>query len=282
MSNLKNNHRLPSLGMRLILEFTLFLFVIIINVPFFWMISTSFKFAPEVLAYPPKLLPTRLNFDGYKYIWTLVPFARYFINTLFVSLSIALSKIILASLAAFAFAKISFRGKDTVFYIFLGTMMIPMEVIIIPNYITLNIIGWLDTYWALIIPFIVGAFSIFLLRQFFMQIPKDLDDAAELDGCGRLRYLFTIIYPLAKPALLTVGLYAFLASWNSFLWPLIVTNSDKMRVIQIALKALQDSWMIDWTSLTAASTMATMPIIILFFFVQKQFLEGIAITGLKG
>ncbi len=282
MSKLRNKQRTSSWGTKLILEFLLLLFVLIVNIPFFWMISTSFKYAPEILAYPPKLFPSKLNFDGYKYIWTLVPFGRYFINTLFVSISIAVCKIILASFSAYAFAKIPFKGKNTVFFIFLGTMMIPMEVIIIPNYITLNLIGWLDTYWALIIPFIVGAFSIFLLRQFFMQIPRDLDDAAIIDGCGRTRYLFTIIYPLSKPALLTVGLYAFLASWNSFLWPLIVTNSDKMRVIQIALKALQDSWMIDWTSLTAASAIATVPIIILFFFVQKQFLEGIAITGLKG
>ncbi len=282
MQNIKSKMGTSSLGFKIMLELALLAFVIIINVPFFWMISTSFKEGVEVLAYPPKLFPSRINLDGYKYIWTLVPFARYFINTLFVSITIALSKIILASLAAYSFAKIPFKGKNTIFYIFLGTMMIPMEVIIIPNYITLNIIGWLDTYWALIIPFIVGAFSIFLLRQFFMQIPRDLDDAAVIDGCGRIRYLFTIIYPLSRPALLTVGLYAFLASWNSFLWPLIVTNSDEMRVIQIALKALQDSWMIDWTSLTAASTIATVPIIILFFFVQKQFLEGIAITGLKG
>lgn len=282
MSKLKNRIGSPSRTTIILLEAALLFFVLIINIPFFWMITTSLKVESEVLAYPPKLFPSTLNFDGYKYIWTLVPFARYFLNTVFVSMTIAVSKIILASLAAYAFAKIPFKGKNTIFYIFLGTMMIPMEVIIIPNYITLNIIGWLDTYWALIIPFVVGAFSIFLLRQFFMQIPRDLDDAAVLDGCGRIRYLFTIIYPLSKPALLTVGLYAFLASWNSFLWPLIVTNSDKMRVIQIALKALQDSWMIDWTSLTAASTIATVPIIIVFFFVQKQFLEGIAITGLKG
>jgi multiple sugar transport system permease protein len=282
MPKLIDKKRSLGWGKQLILELVVLLFVLIINIPFFWMISSSLKPTAEVLAYPPKLFPSKLNFDGYKYIWTLVPFARYFMNTIFVSVAIAISKIILASLAAYSFAKIAFKGKNVIFYIFLGTMMIPMEVIIIPNYISLNLIGWLDTYWALIIPFVVGAFSIFLLRQFFMQIPKDLDDAAELDGCGRVRYLFTIIYPLSKPALLTVGLYAFLASWNSFLWPLIVTNSDKMRVIQIALKALQDSWMIDWTSLTAASTMATMPIIILFFFVQKQFLEGIAITGLKG
>ncbi len=282
MAVLKKRRDSTSLAAMIILEAALLFFVLIINIPFFWMISTSLKIESEVLAYPPKLIPSVINLNGYKYIWTLVPFARYFINTVFVSVSIAVSKIVLASLAAYAFAKIPFKGKNTIFYIFLGTMMIPMEVIIIPNYITLNAFGWLDTYWALIIPFIVGAFSIFLLRQFFMQIPKDLDDAAVLDGCSRIRYLFTIIYPLSKPALLTVGLYAFLASWNSFLWPLIVTNSDSMRVIQIALKALQDSWMIDWTSLTAASTIATVPIIIVFFFVQKQFLEGIAITGLKG
>lgn len=282
MPKLIDKKRSLGWGKQLILELVVLLFVLIINIPFFWMISSSLKPTAEVLAYPPKLFPSKLNFDGYKYIWTLVPFARYFLNTIFVSVAIAISKIFLASLAAYAFAKIAFKGKNIIFYIFLGTMMIPMEVIIIPNYISLNLIGWLDTYWALIIPFVVGAFSIFLLRQFFMQIPKDLDDAAVLDGCSRLRYLFTIVYPLSKPALLTVGLYAFLSSWNSFLWPLIVTNSDKMRVIQIALKALQDSWMIDWTSLTAASTIATVPIILIFFFVQKQFLEGIAITGLKG
>ncbi|MCD6343526.1 MAG: carbohydrate ABC transporter permease [Spirochaetaceae bacterium] len=282
MSKVKRKIGTTPPGLRIVIEGVLLFFVLLVNVPFFWMISTSFKLGPEILAYPPRMFPSKLNFDGYKYIWTLVPFARYFLNTLFVSFSISVSKIILASFAAYAFAKIPFKGKNTIFFIFLGTMMIPMEVIIIPNYITLNLIGWLDTYWALIIPFVVGAFSIFLLRQFFMQIPQDLDDAAVIDGCGRTRYLLTIVYPLSKPALLTVGLYAFLASWNSFLWPLIVTNSDNMRVIQIALKALQDSWMIDWTSLTAASTIATVPIIVLFFFVQKQFLEGIAITGLKG
>jgi len=264
------------------IEVFLLLFAVVINLPFFWMLTTSFKPKNEILSYPPRLLPSRPNFQGYTYVWELIPLARYFYNSTVVSVSIALSKILLASLAAYAFAKIPFKGSRVIFYVFLGTMMIPMEVIVIPNYITLNAIGWLDSYRALIVPFAVGAFSIFLLRQFYMQIPRDLDDAAEIDGCGRLRYLFTIIYPLSQPALLTVGLYAFLSSWNSFLWPLIVTNSDKMRVIQIGLKALQDSWMIEWNELTAASTVATVPIIILFFFVQKRFLEGITVTGLKG
>ncbi len=264
------------------IEIFLLAVVVLINLPFFWMLSTSFKPKPEILSYPPRLFPSAPNFNGYTYVWKLIPLGRYFYNSTVVSISIALSKIVLASLAAYAFAKIRFKGSKQMFYLFLGTMMIPMEVIVIPNYITLNYIGWLDTYRALIVPFVVGAFSIFLLRQFFMQIPRDLDDAAEIDGCGRLRYLFTIIYPLSQSALLTVFLYAFLASWNSFLWPLIVTNSDKMRVIQIGLKALQDSWMIEWNELTAASTVATLPVLIMFFFVQKRFLEGIAITGLKG
>jgi ABC-type glycerol-3-phosphate transport system permease component len=161
-------------------------------------------------------------------------------------------------------------------------MMIPFEVIVIPNYIIVKELGWLDTYLALIVPFSIRAFSIFLLRQFFLQIPKDLDDAAEIDGSGKLRYLFTIIYPLAKPALLTVGLYSFLESWNNFLWPLIVTNKDTMRVVQIGLSALGDPRVpITWNEIAAATTMATLPIIILFFFVQRHFLEGITITGLK-
>lgn len=263
-------------------ELFLVVFVIVLNLPFFWMLSASFKPKSEILSYPPRLFPSEPNLDGYRYVWQMVPLARYFYNSTVVAIAIGVSNIFFGSLAAFAFSKIRFRGSKPMFFIFLGTMMIPMEVIVIPNYISLNFIGWLDTYRALIVPFAVSGFSIFLLRQFYMQIPRDLDDAAEIDGCGRLRYLFTIIYPLSQPALLTVGLYAFLASWNSFLWPLIVTNSDRMRVIQIGLKALQDSWMIEWNELTAASTMATVPILILFFFVQKRFLEGIAITGLKG
>ena len=264
------------------IELFLFLFVIALNLPFFWMLSASFKPKAEILSYPPRLFPSRPNFDGYRYVWQLVPLARYFYNSTVVAVSIALGNVLLGALAAYAFAKVRFKGAKTMFFVFLGTMMIPMEVIVIPNYISLNFIGWLDTYRALIVPFAVSGFSIFLLRQFFMQIPRDLDDAAEIDGCGRLRYLFTIIFPISQPALLTVALYAFLASWNSFLWPLIVTNSDRMRVIQIGLKALQDSWMIEWNELTAASTVATVPILVLFFFVQKRFLEGITITGLKG
>ncbi|HEC61708.1 MAG TPA: carbohydrate ABC transporter permease [bacterium] len=217
----------------IIMELALFAVVVILDVPIFWMLSTSLKAKKEIF-------PSKPNFEAYVYVWNLVPFARYLFNSFFVATSVGVSRVILASMAAFAFAKISFKGSKQLFYVFLGTMMIPFEVIVILNYIIVKTLGWLDTYAALIVPFSISAFSIFLLRQFFLGIPRDLDDAAEIDGAGKLRYLFTIVYPLAKPALLTVGLYSYLESWNSFLWPLIVTNKDIMRVVQIGLAALGD------------------------------------------
>jgi multiple sugar transport system permease protein len=266
----------------ILIQLFLVAFVLVLNVPFIWMVTTSLKIRKEVFTYPPRLFGSEFSLKGYAYVWTLVPFARYLFNSLFVSTAVGVSRMILASMAAYAFAKIPFRGSKQVFYIFLGTMMIPFEVIVIPNYIIVKTLGWLDTYLALIVPLSIRAFSIFLLRQFFLQIPKDLDDAAEIDGCRKLRYLFTIIYPLAKPALLTVGLYSYLESWNSFLWPLVVTNKDTMRVVQIGLSALSDPTIsTQWNEICAATTMATLPIIILFFFVQKHFLEGITITGMK-
>jgi len=266
----------------IIVELVLVAFIIMLNIPILWMIFTSLKTKKEIFTYPPLLFSSNPNFESYIYVWNLVPFGRYLFNSFFVSGSVGVSRVILASVAAFAFAKIPFRGSKQLFYVFLGTMMIPFEVIVIPNYIIITSLGWLDTYYALILPLSIRAFSVFLLRQFFLGIPRDLDDAAEIDGSGKLRYLFTIIYPLSKPALLTVGLYSFLESWNSFLWPLIVTNKDTMRVVQIGLAALGDKHIpIQWNELSAATTLATLPIIIPFFFVQRHFLEGITITGMK-
>ncbi|OGK09475.1 MAG: hypothetical protein A2Y63_06600 [Candidatus Riflebacteria bacterium RBG_13_59_9] len=265
-----------------LIQLFLLAFVLVLNVPFVWMVTTSLKIRKDVFIYPPQLFGSQLSFKGYAYVWTFVPFARYLLNSLFISTAVGVSRVILASLAAYAFAKIPFAGSRQVFYIFLGTMMIPFEVIVIPNYIIVKALGWLDTYYALIVPLSIRAFSIFLLRQFFLQIPRELDDAAEMDGAGRLRCLFTIMYPLARPALLTVCLYSFLESWNSFFWPLVVTNKDTMRVVQIGLSALADPTIsIQWNEICAAIALATLPIVVMFFFVQKYFLEGITITGMK-
>jgi len=189
---------------------------------------------------------------------------------------------LLGAMAAFAFAKMRWKGRDGMFVVFLSAMMIPGEVTLIPNFITVNFLGWIDSYMALIIPGLSSIFAIFLLRQFFMTIPRDLDDAALVDGCGRLRSLFQVILPLSRPALLTVGLFSFLDSWNELLWPLVVTNSEKMRVVQVGIAAFQTKFGIDYGLVMAGTTMVTLPIIILFLFVQRHFIEGIALSGIKG
>jgi len=204
------------------------------------------------------------------------------LNSLLVAVSRASGQMLLGAMAAFAFAKMRWKGRDGMFVVFLSAMMIPGEVTLIPNFITVNFLGWIDSYMALIIPGLSSIFAIFLLRQFFMTIPRDLDDAALVDGCGRLRYLFQVILPLSRPALLTVGLFSFLDSWNELLWPLVVTNSEKMRVVQVGIAAFQTKFGIDYGLVMAGTTMVTLPIIILFLFVQRHFIEGIALSGIKG
>jgi len=254
--------------------------VVIMNYPFFWMISTSFKGPKEVFIFPPPLLPKELLWQNYVEAWHAAIWLRYFLNSAIASLVPALGQIFLGALAAYAFTK-KFRGSQLLFYIFLGTLMIPPQATMIPNYVIVKNFGWLDTYYALTVPFMASAFGVFLLRQFFLTIPKDLEDAAVIDGCGAFRYLFKIVLPLSTPALLTVGLFAFMTHWNDFLWPLVVTNLDNMRVVQVGLAVFQSEWMTEWSYLMAACTFSSIPIIIIFLFVQKKFIEGITLGGLK-
>lgn len=254
-------------------------FATLMNLPFIWMVLTSLKPPNEVFT---TILPSEYRFSNYELAWNSVPMGRYILNSLFVALTHALSHTILGSITAFAFAKMRWRGRNIAFVLFLSAMMIPSEVTLIPNFITVTKLRWVDTYQALIAPTFSSIFAVFLLRQFFMTIPRDLDDAAVIDGCGKLRYLFQIVMPLSKPALLTVGLFSFLASWNELLWPLVVTNSENMRVVQVGIAAFQSRFGIDYGLVMAGTTIVTLPIIILFFFVQRQFIEGISMSGLKG
>lgn len=254
--------------------------VIVMNYPFFWMVSTSFKGPKEVFIFPPPLLPKALLWQNYVEAWRAAIWLRYFLNSMIVSIVPALGQAFLGALAAYAFTK-KFRGSRLLFYIFLGTLMIPPHATMIPNYVIIMNFGWLDTYYALVVPFMASAFGVFLLRQFFLTIPKDLEDAAVIDGCGSFRYLFKIVLPLSTAALLTVGLFAFMARWNDFLWPLVVTNIDEMRVLQVGLAIFQSEWMTEWSYLMAVCVFSTLPIIIIFLFVQKKFIEGITLGGLK-
>lgn len=220
-------------------------------------------------------------FHNYVSAWKSAPFGIYYLNTVFVSTVTTLAEVVLCAMAAYAFALMNFPGKNVVFALFLSTMMIPGEVLLVPNFITISRLGWIDTYYALIIPWIVSVFAIFLLRQHFLTLPKELQDAAKIDGCSHWRFLWTIAVPLSKPAVVTVALLKFVGSWNAFLWVLIVTNKDKFRTLPVGLQTFSTDVGTVYNLLMAAATFSILPILILFLFTQRYFVQGIARTGLK-
>ena len=264
--------------------------------PFVWMILTSFKSYREMatrVLWPAALRLSTYSIPAeqrpipdllYNYVqaWDAAPFARYFANSFFIAGCTATGVLITSTLAAYAFARLNFYGKNVIFTLFLATMMIPFEITMIPNFITISNLGWVNKYQAMIIPWIASVFGIFLLRQFFATIPQDLYDAALLDGCGHFRFLTRVVLPLSKPALISVGLFNFLGSWNAFTWPLIVTRGEKMYPIQVGLRYFVTESGTDTQELMAAATITILPLVILYFFAQKQFIEGISTTGLKG
>ncbi len=249
--------------------------------PFIWMVLTSFKDLGEILLYPPKWLPAKLAWDNYVNAFAAAPFGRFYLNSLFVATAVTLGQLITCSLAAFAFARLSFRGREVLFLLFLGTMMIPGQVTMIPSFMMLYWLGWIDSYYALIVPGLASAFGTFLLRQFFLTIPRELEDAAYIDGCSRAGVLWRIVLPLSKPALATLAVFTFMGVFNDFLWALIVTNSEEMRTVQLGLAVFRDRYTTEWDKLMAASVTATIPILLIFFFAQKYFIQGITLSGLK-
>ena len=276
--------RLESLSIHILLA----LGAIAMVMPFAWMISTSLKSQSEVFSYPPQWIPSTLVWQNYVRAWQTAPFARYFFNSILIALSVTLGTLATSSLAAFAFARIRFPGRDALFALYLSSMMIPHQMTIIPSFLVLRNLGdispalGLDTYFALIAPFVASAFGIFLLRQSFLTLPNELEDAAILDGCGKLGFLWRIVIPLSRPALATLALFTFMGNWNSYLWPLIVTNSNDMRTVQIGLRYfVGQETASQWGSLMAAAVFVTLPIVIVYLFVQKQFVQGIAGTGIK-
>ncbi len=268
-------------GYRLILYVLLFAGSAIMLLPFFWMVTTSFKESSEVMRMPPQWFPKDWQWENYIKAWNVAPFGRYFFNSFFVSIVTTIGEVITTVMAAYAFAKMRFFGKSFLFALLLGTLMIPGEMLLIPNYVTLYKFHWLDRYQALIIPWLASVFGIFLLRQFFRSIPDELQDAARIDGCSRFRFLWQVMVPLSKPAIMTVALLKFLGSWNAFLWVLIVTNSENMRTVPVGLTMFSSEVGTAYEQLMAASVLAIIPILILFFFTQKQFIQGVARTGIK-
>lgn len=254
----------------------------IMVVPFFWMLTTSLKEMWEVFTPQMQWLPGNPVWSNYSDAWMYAPFGRYYLNTIFVAVSVVIGQLIICSLAAFSLSRLDYPGRDAIFIGVLATMMLPGTIMMVPSYLILHWLGWIDTYNALIVPALFNAFGIFLLRQFFMTIPRDLDDAAIIDGSSRIGILWRIMIPLSKPALATIAIFTFMGQWNSFIWPLIVTNSEEMRVISVGIAMFRDQFNTIWTLMMAASTTATVPLLVIFFFAQRFFIEGITLTGMKG
>ncbi|HLT48222.1 MAG TPA: carbohydrate ABC transporter permease [Rubricoccaceae bacterium] len=249
--------------------------------PFLWMVLTSFKDLQEIFSYPPTWWPERFTTDNYTDAFAAAPFGRFYFNSLFVAVVVTLGQLVTCSMAAYAFARMQFRGRDVLFYLFLGTMMVPAHVTMIPSFMILHWLGLIDSYGALILPGLASAFGTFLLRQFFLTLPKELEEAAFIDGCGRFRVLWQIILPLARPALATLAVFTFMGVFNDFLWALIVVNSQELYTVQLGLAIFRDRYSTEWGPLMAGSVAATLPILILFFVAQKHFIQGIALSGLK-
>ena len=255
---------------------------VVMLVPFAWMLSTSLKEPGDVFIYPPQWIPQPVRWENYQETVTVMPFGRFYLNSAIQAISVTALQLLTASLAAFAFARLRFRGRDALFLLYLATMMIPFPVTMIPNFVIMRYLNWIDTFRALILPPAFSAFSTFLLRQYFMSIPTEMDDAARVDGASSFRIWWQIILPLSGPALATLAIFTFLGQWNSFLWPLIVTNSEKMRTLPVGLATFQSQFSVQWHLLMAGSVIAVLPILVIYIAGQRWFVRGITLTGMGG
>ncbi|MFC9711301.1 carbohydrate ABC transporter permease [Paenibacillus sp. NPDC056933] len=257
---------------------------LIMIVPFIWMLSTSFKEPQSIFTYPPQWIPESFRFQNYIDVFRLIPFHRFYFNSVYIAAVVVLGTVFFASLAGYAFAKIPFRGRNVVFLILLSAMMIPHEVTAIPMFLFMRQLGWIDTHLPLILLPIFGAggvFGIFVMRQFFITVPTELEEAAMIDGCNRFRIYARIMLPIAKPGMATLTIFTFVTIWNEFFDPLIFINSRELMTLPLGLSLFTDEVGTAWQYLMSATVMATLPLLIVFFLAQRRFIEGVAMTGLK-
>jgi multiple sugar transport system permease protein len=282
-------------GRRIALHLVLGCGALIMIVPFVWMVISSLKNRTEITSYPPVLIPTEWVWRNYPDAMDVAPFDVYFRNSLIIGVGHTVINLALATMAGYVLARISFRGRTIVFVGVLAMMMIPTYTKIVPQYLIAKSMpffggndylgrggfGWLDSWWALIVPGALTPFAIFLFRQFYLSLPRELEDAARIDGLGEFGIFSRVMTPMVKPAIAVVALLTFEQSWNNFLWPLLVTTKSELRVIQVGLASFQQSDNTEWAYLMAGSTLAVLPMIVLFLFTQKYFVQGFATAGIK-
>jgi multiple sugar transport system permease protein len=266
----------------LVLHLILLTGAFIMVIPFIWMLSTSLKVPGTEFIFPPQWIPKRLDFSNYPRALDRVPLFTQMLNSLKVASLITIGQLITSATAAYAFARMRFPGREFLFIVYLATMMVPEHVKLIPQFVVMNYLDMLDTHSSLIVPKLVSAFGVFLLRQFFMTIPRELEEAAIIDGCNPIRVFWNIMLPLCKPALTALAIFVFMGSWNDLLHPLIFISSNKMRTLPVGLAFFSDFNQVDYTLLMAAATMALGPVIIVYLFAQRYFIEGITLSGIKG
>jgi multiple sugar transport system permease protein len=254
-----------------------------VALPFLWMLSSSLKDQGAIFAYPPDFIPDHPRWENFRQMFEVVPFGRYFRNsTLIAGLSV-IGQLVSCSMAAYAWARIPFRGRESLFLLLMAALIIPPQVTLVPLFIMMNQINWIDTYWPIILPFwLGGAFGTFLLRQFFLTIPRELEDAAKIDGAGPWRIFWTIYLPLCKPALATVAVFTCLLQWNELLRPLIFLSTPEKLPLTVGLAGLRSQYSTFWNLLMAGALISVIPLLILFIFAQRYFVRGVTSSGLKG
>jgi multiple sugar transport system permease protein len=266
---------------RILLHAVLLTFGVIFLLPFVWSISTSLKPMSDLFQVTPNLIPSELRWENYSDVLDFVPFAQIYANTIIVTVARVIGQVFLASLAAFAFSRLRFPGRDLLFFLLLAGLMVPQQVLMIPNYALMRQLGWLDSFQGLIVPLLFSAFGTFLLRQFFLSIPADFQEAATLEGANPFQIYWQIYLPLARPALAAFAFLVIQWSWNEFLWALIMTSRTEMQVLSVGLALFQGQYFTNNALLMAAANMATIPVLILFLVFQRQLVEGITLSGLK-
>ena len=249
--------------------------------PFAWIVSTSLKDRGATFVLPPQIIPEAPTLQNFVSVFESAPMDRFLFNSVFVALVNTTLMVLFAAMSGYAFARIRFKGREILFYAYLATLMVPKQVTMTPLFILMTMLGWTNTYQALILPGAFSAFGTFLMRQFFMGLPNEIEEAAVLDGAGHVRIFFDIAIHLAKPAMATLVVFGFMESWNNFLWPLIIVSDTDMMTLPLGLSFLEGRWTTNWNVLMAGTVIATLPVVAVYLFTQKYIIQGLSHTGSK-